>query len=320
MAIPAQIKLPIQDSFALYEEAYAKSLHSKDAILMPLIEHLRQSSGKQMRPILVLLCAKLCGIVTQNTLHAAIALELLHVASLIHDDVVDESDKRRGYASIRAKFNNKIAVLGGDFILSSALSEAASTESTAIIKVIAGLGKNLSEGELLQLETINENHSNEKKYFDILSRKTAARVAACARLGFISSTNTDIETEQKIVSIGEIIGTCFQLKDDIFDYEASDKIGKPTGIDLAEGKLTLPLIHVIENSSDAEKQRIKEAIENKEIIYLQDLAHQKGGINYAIKKLHELQENALSILNEFPESPARTAIRAYTEYVVDRKL
>ncbi|NCC98268.1 MAG: polyprenyl synthetase family protein [Bacteroidia bacterium] len=319
MAIPAQITLPIQDYFALYEEAYAKSLHSKDAILKPLIQHVRQSSGKQMRPILVLLCARLCGDITQNTLHAAIALELLHVASLIHDDVVDESDKRRGYDSVRAKFNNKIAVLGGDFILSSALSQAASTESAAIVKVIASLGKQLSEGELLQLETINENHSNEKKYFDIISQKTAALFAACARLGVTSSTNTDIETEQKIVSIGELIGICFQLKDDIFDYEPSNKIGKPTGIDLAEGKLTLPLIHVIETSNDADKQRIKEAFKNKEISYLQDLAHQKGGIQYATEKLHELQEKALSILNEFPESPARTAIKAYIEYVADRK-
>jgi len=319
MNILSEIKQPIQDSFLLFQNTYDEVLSSANPTLSLLLEHVKKSQGKQMRPLLVMLSAGICGGITEVTIHSAVALELLHIASLIHDDVVDDSNERRGLQSAKALFNNKLSVLGGDYILSAGLNEAALTADPNILSTLAILGKQLSDGEIFQMDNTKLRLFDENAYFSVIKNKTAALFSASAKMGAISAKNVDMERELKITAIGELIGLCFQIKDDIFDYTPTAATGKPSGKDLIEGKITLPLIYVYNNADTQTKTAILSALDEADVTYLQKVAKQKGGIDYSIQKLQHLQQRALEMLEVFSASPYKTALKKYIEYVADRK-
>ena len=233
------IKSPISEELEDFKKLFESTLSSSNLLLNSVIAHIRQKNGKMMRPILVLLAAKLFGKVCPATLHAAVALELLHNASLVHDDVVDESTERRGQLSVNAIFNNKVAVLAGDYLLATALVQVGITRNHDIIDIVSCLGQDLADGELLQLSNVSNLHFSEEVYFDVIRKKTAVLFAACTKAGALSVGASDEKAESARL-FGEYIGLCFQIKDDIFDYSESKEIGKPTGNDMVEGKLTLP--------------------------------------------------------------------------------
>lgn len=314
-----QISQPIAESILLFKEAYQASMQSDNSLLQQMVAHVNQSTGKQMRPLLVLLCAQLCGEVTPATIHAAVAVELLHVASLIHDDVIDESDERRGKPSLLAQFKSKTAVLGGDFFLSSALQEAAKTQDLQIIASIATLGKTLVDGELLQLSGSKEAIYNESYYLNVIKQKTAILFTTCAQLGSISVLQTTNNRVQRLVEMGEYIGMCFQLKDDIFDYLDGEHIGKPIGNDIKDGKMTLPLLHVYEHATDAEKEEILDAFNSQNIAYINQVVMEKGGMEYTQQKVTYYKEKALQCLQDFEDTPIRKALEQYIVLVADRK-
>lgn len=275
-----------------------------------------------MRPILVLLVAKLYGEIKPETLHAAVSLELLHTASLVHDDVVDESTERRGQLSVNAIFNNKVAVLVGDFLLATSLVHAERTRNHDIIGVVACLGQDLAEGEILQLSNVSNREYSETIYFDVIRKKTAALFAACTKAAALSVEVTDEKAEFARL-FGENIGTCFQIKDDIFDYFESKEIGKPTGNDMLEGKLTLPALYVLNTTTDAWAQemalRVKAGTATvDEITRLIEFIKQNGGIEYAVKVMYEYKERALDLLRTLPDSAVKTSLITYLDYVVDR--
>lgn len=268
--------------------------------------------------MLVLLCAKLCGGVTQETLHAAVAIELLHVASLIHDDVIDESDQRRGYPSLYAKFQSKASVLGGDYFLSTALSEAVKTNNLDVVSQIASMGRVLVDGELLQLSNSKNAIYKESDYFSIIKAKTAALFCTCTTLGTLTGTAHTAQDIEYAKQLGTAIGICFQLKDDVFDYQEGDHIGKPVGNDVQEGKMTLPLLHVYEQATENEKQAIKQAFANKDTNYIQALVVERGGIQYTNEKIEFYKQEALRILQCFEDSPTRKAIEQFILLVANR--
>ena len=275
-----------------------------------------------MRPILVLLVAKLYGEIKPETLHAAVSLELLHTASLVHDDVVDESTERRGQLSVNAIFNNKVAVLVGDFLLATSLVHAERTRNHDIIGVVACLGQDLAEGEILQLSNVSNREYSETIYFDVIRKKTAALFAACTKAAALSVEVTD-EKAEFVRLFGENIGICFQIKDDIFDYFESKEIGKPTGNDMLEGKLTLPALYVLNTTTDAWAQemalRVKAGTATvDEITRLIEFIKQNGGIEYAVKVMYEYKERALDLLRTLPDSAVKTSLITYLDYVVDR--
>ena len=275
-----------------------------------------------MRPILVLLVAKLYGEIKPETLHAAVSLELLHTASLVHDDVVDESTERRGQLSVNAIFNNKVAVLVGDFLLATSLVHAERTRNHDIIGVVACLGQDLAEGEILQLSNVSNREYSETIYFDVIRKKTAALFAACTKAAALSVEVTDEKAEFARL-FGENIGICFLIKDDIFDYFESKEIGKPTGNDMLEGKLTLPALYVLNTTTDAWAQemalRVKAGTATvDEITRLIEFIKQNGGIEYAVKVMYEYKERALDLLRTLPDSAVKTSLITYLDYVVDR--
>lgn len=316
------IKQPIQTEFDRFNQLFANSIVSTNPLLNSVSEYVFRKSGKQMRPILVLLFAKLHGEVTEASLHAAVALELLHTASLIHDDVVDESLMRRGQPSVNASFNNKVAVLSGDYLLATSLAQAAMTSNLDIISIISSLGKDLADGELLQLSNIGNQEFSEEVYYDVIKKKTAVLFISCAKAGALSAGISD-EKVQNAALIGEYIGICFQIKDDIFDYFRSEEIGKPSGNDMQEGKLTLPVLHVLNTTDDEEAKRIALRVKQgvatfEEISYLVEFTKQHGGIEYALSMMDEYRNKALSLLDQYEDGPVRSAIQAYLDYVINR--
>lgn len=313
-----QITQPISTEICAFKEAYQAALHSENSLLSQMIDHVTKSSGKQMRPMLVLLCAKLCGGVTQETLHAAVAIELLHVASLIHDDVIDESDQRRGYPSLYAKFQSKASVLGGDYFLSTALSEAVKTNNLDVVSQIASMGRVLVDGELLQLSNSKNAIYKESDYFSIIKAKTAALFCTCTTLGTLTGTAHTAQDIEYAKQLGTAIGICFQLKDDIFDYQKGEDVGKPIGNDIQEGKMTLPLLYVYEHATENEKQAIKQAFANKDTNYIQALVVERGGIQYTNEKIEFYKQEALRILQCFEDSPTRDAIEQFILLVANR--
>ncbi len=313
------ISNPVAEQLIQYKEAYQVALQSDNALLQQMVAHVNESAGKQMRPLLVLLCAQLTGGITPATIHAAVAVELLHVASLIHDDVVDEADQRRGQPSLMAKFKSKAAVLGGDFFLSSALLEATKTQNIHIISSISTMGRRLVDGELLQLSASKEAIYNENYYLNVIKHKTAILFSTCANLGVLSTPQAPKESAKRLQEMAEYIGICFQLKDDIFDYQEGGHIGKPVGNDIQEGKMTLPLLYLYQNASQQEKATILTAFQNKEVQKIQEWVHQKGGIAYTQEKIAYYKEKALQCLQDFENSPTREAIEQYILLVADRQ-
>ena len=241
------IKKPIENDLNDFIELFNRNLSHDDGLLSSALTHIRQRGGKRMRPMLILLTAKNYGAISDVTQHAAVGLELLHTASLVHDDVVDESEERRGQASVNASYNNKVAVLVGDYILSTALLSVSFTCNQRIIQYLAELGRTLAAGEILQLSNIQNQEFSEEVYYQVINQKTAALFEACAAIGAISAGASDEDIE-KASKFGQTLGIMFQIRDDIFDYYDSKEIGKPTGNDMAEGKLTLPVIYALNNT------------------------------------------------------------------------
>ena len=274
--------------------------------------------------MLILLCAKAVGEVSDVTLHAAVGLELLHTASLVHDDVVDESAERRGQASVNNLYGNKVAVLVGDYILSTALLHISYTHKEVIVRYLAELGRTLSNGEILQLSNIHSKDFSEETYYQVIKQKTAALFEACAAIG-TSSAGADDETVENAKSFGRNLGIIFQIRDDIFDYYDQSKIGKPTGNDMVEGKLTLPVIYALNTTNDAEMialaHKVKDGIVTKEEINrLVAFTKANGGIDYAEKRMWDFHAQSMALLDmDVEDGPVKDSLKAYLDYVIERK-
>lgn len=301
---------------------FEKVMSHENPILNEALVHMRQRLGKMMRPILVILSARMVGRCTQEVLHAAVALEMLHTASLVHDDVVDESDRRRGQASVNARFGNKAAVLVGDYVLSMALEHAALTQSTQVVGLVAQLGQTLADGELLQLYNTQSDIIDEKSYYSVIRKKTASLFAACSQIGAILAGGSDDDVE-RLRQVGQITGTCFQLRDDIFDYDDKHDVGKPAGNDMKEGKLTLPAIHAVLRGGDPEMKTLALKIRRQQaspsdIQRMVDYTRQQNGIAYAEWAMQEFQYMAAGLVPEDGDPAIREALHAYIDYVAGR--
>ena len=323
MDILSQIRKPVAEDLARYERLFDSVLDHEDDFLGRALQYVRSRKGKMMRPLLVLLIARECGAVREKALHSAVTLELLHTASLVHDDVVDESNERRGQASVNAVYGNQVSVLVGDYLLSKSLQEAAFTGSLRIVDIISRLGGTLSEGELFQIANIRSEQITEEAYFRIIDHKTAALFAACAELGALSADAGE-DFVEKARRFGEIVGICFQIRDDIFDYYSNSEIGKPTGRDMAEGKLTLPVIYALKSTNDAEMLALADKVkkgeaERSEIEALIAFAKQHGGIEYAERKMQELRSQAYAAIASFKNEAVRKSLEQYIDFVIDRQ-
>lgn len=319
----ALIRRPIEEELAEYKTLFEKALSHDSPLLGEVLKHIRTRKGKMMRPILVLLAAKWAGKVTDATLHAAVTLEVLHTASLVHDDVVDESSKRRGQLSVNAAYDNKVAVLVGDYLLSTALIYSAFTKHLDIVEKISLLGQVLSEGELLQLSNVSkEEIVSEESYFKVISKKTAALFASCAEIGIISANGTP-EQMRKARRFGELVGICFQIRDDIFDYFTSSDIGKPTGNDMAEGKLTLPVLYALKSTDNQEMTDIAFRVKSgdvtpEEIQRLVQFTTKNGGIEYAYKKMDEFRNEAYGLITDCPNEEVCNSFKMYIDFCIER--
>lgn len=317
------IKHPIEAELADFVSLFNQSLSHEDGLLGSALEHIRKRAGKRMRPILILLMARNFGQITDVTQNAAVGLELLHTASLVHDDVVDESEERRGQASVNATYDNKVAVLVGDYILSTALLCVARTHSEQIVTYLAELGRTLSDGEILQLSNIGRKDISEDVYYDVIKQKTAALFEACAGIGALSSGASE-EDVMAAKQFGQNLGIIFQIRDDIFDYYNSKEIGKPTGNDMAEGKLTLPVIHAVNNGGDEDMKRLALKVKDhsvtaEEIASLVDYTKRMGGIEYAEKRMWEFHAEAQRFLDErVGQQEIKEALQAYLDFVIKR--
>ena len=317
------IKQPIQKDLDDFIALFQSALTHDDGMLGSALAHIRQRGGKRMRPILMMLMARNFGTVSAVTQHSAVGLELLHTASLVHDDVVDESGERRGQASVNATYNNKVAVLVGDYILSTALLHVSFTGHQRIIEYLAELGRTLAAGEILQLSNIQNQAISEDVYYQVIKQKTAALFEACAAIGAMSGGAT-VEEMQKARQFGQNLGIMFQIRDDIFDYFDSKEIGKPTGNDMTEGKLTLPVIYAL-NTTDFESmhtlaRKVKAGTVNQdEIAVLVEFTKQQGGIEYAEQKMAEFSQICMQYIEEnVKEKAIKESLTAYVDYVVQR--
>ena len=320
----SKIRRPIEGEMNDFIELFSLSLSHEDGLLEQVLSHIRQRGGKRMRPMLLMLSAKNYGKVSDVTLNAALGLELLHTASLVHDDVVDESGERRGQASVNASFNNKVAVLVGDFILSTALLRVAISENILIVKHLSELGRILSNGELLQLSNISNTEISEDIYYQVIEKKTAVLFESCSALGAISVGASDDDIE-KAKRFGHNIGMIFQIRDDIFDYFDSKEIGKPTGNDMAEGKLTLPVIYALNHSDSSAMMTLAKkvkagTINADEIAVLVEFTKQSGGIDYAKRKMEEFAADAQKYIYECVKPELKEAFTAYLDYVIQRTI
>ena len=320
----SRIKKPIESDLTDFIGLFDESMSHADGLLSQALTHIRNRAGKRMRPMLILLMARNYGCVTDVTQNAALGLELLHTASLVHDDVVDESGERRGQESANAVYGNKIAVLLGDYLLSLSLRQAALTDRPEMVDIIAQLGGTLSEGEIFQLANIRQAVSTEEAYFRIIRHKTAALFAACGQLGALSA-GAGADFTELARAFGEEVGVCFQIRDDIFDYFEDAAIGKPTGNDMAEGKLTLPAIYALDRNPDAEMLQLADRVkkgeaEKKEIARLVDFTKREGGIDYVRRVMRERHDEALGMLAGFRDAEVRQALSDYLDFVVERAL
>lgn len=319
------IRKPIEEELADFIEIFNQSLDHENGLLQQALDHIRQRTGKRMRPMLILLMARNYGCVTDVTQHAAVGLELLHTASLVHDDVVDESAERRGQSSVNAMFDNKVAVLVGDYILSTALLHVSYTHSETIVRYLSNLGRTLSDGEILQLSSIDDDEISEDTYYNIIKNKTAALFEACSAMGAMSAGASETDVE-KAKAFGQKLGIIFQIRDDIFDYYNDEKeIGKPTGNDMAEGKLTLPVIFALNSTNDKAmlalaKKVKKHSINPDEIARLVDFTIKNGGIEYADRRMWDFHKEALDYIDhEVKDNEIKVSLQAYLDFVIERK-
>jgi octylprenyl diphosphate synthase len=318
--IRTPIYTELQDFIALFD----KSLTHEDGLLGQALEHVRAKGGKRMRPILILLMTKSFGKVTPVAQYAAVGLELLHTASLVHDDVVDESGERRGQASVNASYNNKVAVLVGDYILSTALLNIARTNDCDIVCDLAELGRTLSNGEILQLTNIVNTNFSEEVYFEVIRQKTAALFESCAVIG-AKAGGADKQAVEAARAFGRNVGIIFQIRDDIFDYYQSADLGKPTGNDMAEGKLTLPVLYALNTTGDTQMAALARKVKARnvsaeEIAQLVEFTKNNGGIAYAERKMAECQALAIDFIDSYvADTQLKNALKAYVDFIVDRK-
>jgi octaprenyl-diphosphate synthase len=316
------IRKPIEDELNDFGKLFNQCLTYEEGLLGQVLSHIRQRGGKRMRPILIFLTAKNYGLVSDVTQNAALGLELLHTASLVHDDVVDESNERRGQPSVNASYNNKVAVLVGDYILSTALLRVALSDNHRIVQILAELGRTLAAGEVLQLSNISNQEISEEVYYQVIDKKTAALFEACSVLGAIASGVSEEEIE-KARKFGHNIGMIFQIRDDIFDYYESKEIGKPTGNDMVEGKLTLPVIYALQHSNLESMQTLAKkvkagTINADEIAVLVEFTKTHGGIEYAERKMEDFAQEAQKYIEESVKPELKDAFTAYLEYVIQR--
>ena len=324
MNVIAQIKQPILNEMELFEKKFYESMTSKVALLNRITYYIVNRKGKQMRPMFVFLTAKMIadGTVNERTYRGASVIELIHTATLVHDDVVDDSNQRRGFFSINALWKNKIAVLVGDYLLSKGLLLSIDHDDFDLLKIISVAVREMSEGELLQIEKARRLDITEAIYYEIIQKKTATLIAACCALG-AKSVSEDLIQVEYMRKFGELIGMAFQIKDDLFDY-TDEAIGKPTGIDIKEQKMTLPLIYVLNHCSSKEKAWLINSIKNhnkdkkrvKEVIAF---VKNNNGLSYAENRMIGFQQEALSILAHFPNSPYKDSLILMVNYVIERK-
>lgn len=316
------VKQVIGPELAIFEKKFAESVRGSNPLLDRIMQFIIRRKGKQMRPMFVFLAAKIAGGIKENTYRAASLIELLHTATLVHDDVVDNAMVRRNFFSINALWKNKIAVLVGDYLLSKGLLLSIEHEDYQILKITSRAVKEMSEGELLQMEKARKLDIQEDVYFEIIRAKTASLLSAACSAGAFSATQ-DQEISEFFRSFGEKVGIAFQIKDDLFDY-GQDNIGKPTGIDIKEKKMTLPLIYTLQHSSKEIRRKIiyivkNESTDRRKVNEVIELVKQSGGIGYAYEKMKEYQRNALDMLNQYPDSEEKKAMTELVNYVIDRK-
>jgi len=318
-----EIKYPINENMKLFEKKFYESMKSGVSLLDKVTRFIVTTKGKQMRPMFVFLCAKLVGEVNEKTYRAASMIELIHTATLVHDDVVDESFKRRNFFSINALWKNKIAVLVGDYLLSKSVLLSTDNGDIDLLSVISNTIREMSEGELLQLEKARKLDITEEVYYEIIRQKTATLIAACCEVG-VRSNPVNEEIISKIKQFGIYTGMAFQIKDDLFDYLSVNIIGKPVGIDIQEKKMTLPLIYTLKNSEPEKRKYFFDTIRNhnkkqKRVKELVDFVKTSGGLDYAIRIMHDFRKKAQDILDTFPDSDARKSLQLMLDYVIERK-
>jgi octaprenyl-diphosphate synthase len=311
----------ISKELALFEDHFREAVRSRVPLLDRIMQYIVKRKGKQLRPMFVLLSAKLGGEITESTYRAASLVELLHTATLVHDDVVDEADERRGFFSINALWKNKIAVLVGDYLLAKGLLLPLDNKDFAILRIVTQAVKVMSEGELLQLEKSRTLNLKENIYYDIINGKTASLLASACAAGACSTFTNEVDIE-KLRLFGEKVGMAFQIKDDLFDYGTAD-IGKPTGNDIKEKKLTLPLIYTLNNCDTATRKKIIYIIKNEntnkvKVAYVIEAVNKTGGIDYATKKMFAFRDEALAILHTFEDNETRQALEELVRYTTDR--
>jgi octaprenyl-diphosphate synthase len=318
-----KIKLPISAELAAFENHFQEAMRGNIKLLNIITNYIFRHKGKQMRPMFVFLVAKLNGNITESTYNAATFIELLHSATLVHDDVVDDANERRGFFSIYALWRSKISVLVGDYLLSRGLLLATERKEYDLLQIVARAVKAMSEGELLQWEKSRKLDITEDVYYDIIRQKTATLLAASSASGALS-VGTSAEQVQNMWNFGELIGMAFQIKDDLLDYDKSNFIGKPTGNDIKEKKITLPLIFTLNQLSNGEQKgvlkKIRKYHDNQNVIdEIIQLVRAKGGLEYAEMKMNEFREKALQLLADFPDTEIKEAVKLFVDYVITRK-
>ena len=325
MKVVERIKEPIYEEMELFEKKFSKSMSSHVSLLNRITHFIVNRKGKQMRPMFVFLVAKMMGNgkLNERSFRGAAVIELIHTATLVHDDVVDDSNERRGFFSINALWKNKIAVLVGDYLLSKGLLLSIENEDFDLLKIISIAVREMSQGELLQIEKARDLDITEDIYYEIIRQKTATLLASCCALG-AQSVNASPEEVEQMHEFGELLGMAFQIKDDLFDY-GERKIGKPIGIDIKEKKMTLPLIYTLNNVNIDQKRMIINIVKNHnnnkvKVKALIHLVKEKGGLDFAIIKMEEYKTRALRLLSKFPKNEYRDALELMLNYVTERKI
>lgn len=319
-----QIRKPIEKEMERYGEVFDSCLRHKTPFLNEVLKMIGTRKGKMMRPMLTLLSAKLFGEVGESAIYAAAAFEFFHTASLVHDDVVDESDRRRGQSSVNGAYGNKVAVLIGDYVLTNSLLNAAATGNLRFVEMVSVTAQKLVDGELLQLNSVHNAEISEDVYLNIIDNKTAALFASCCESGAVASGASDDDVAN-MRTFGTTIGRCFQIRDDMFDYEHDDSIGKPTGNDMKEGKLTLPVIYALESKGDEDMFSLARKVKNglasaEDIERLVIFTKESGGIEYAANVMNRYADDAKKLLDRYPDSEVKQSLIAFVDYVIARSV
>ena len=325
MDIIKQIRRPIAEDMEKYKLLFDSYLQHSDPLLHEVFLNISSRKGKMMRPMLTLLVIRLLGgVIDDKAMHTAATFEYFHTASLVHDDIVDESEQRRGVKSIHCSYGNKVAVLVGDYLLANGLLCASKVDSPRLVGIVSKAAQALASGEILQLSNVSNQSIDENVYYDIINRKTAALFSACSEAGALCAS-TDENVIQNMSLFGHYVGMCFQIRDDIFDYDTSADIGKPTGNDMKEGKLTLPLIYALNHSNDEYMQKLAHKVKSGEISddeidELVGFTRSNGGIEYAEHVMKTFADKAKDVLSSYPDGEIKSSLMMYVDYVIKRDL